>query len=170
MTDERKEKRRELTPRDYWMDNTIAEMRRMLEGIRSNMDEMFGRGPWPMWRPWRQLLPSTRAPYADIIDMGAEIKVVVELPGMVKEDITINATSDTLEISAESKTEKEERERAGEYVYRERGYASFKRMLTLPSEVIPEKTEAMFNNGVLEVVMPKKEPTPAEKKVKVNVK
>jgi HSP20 family protein len=117
------------------------------------------------------MLPSTyREPYADIIDTGAEIKVVVELPGMVKEDITINATSDTLEISAESKTEKEEKEGEGEYVYRERGYASFKRVLTLPAEVIPEKTDATFSNGVLEVVMPKKEPIPAEKKVKVGIK
>jgi HSP20 family protein len=89
---------------------------------------------------------------------------------MVKEDITINATSDTLEISAESKTEKEEKEGEGKYVYRERGYALFKRVLTLPAEVIPEKPEATFSNGVLEVVMPKKEPTPAEKKVKVGIK
>jgi HSP20 family protein len=74
-----------------------------------------------------------------------------------------------LEVSAESKTEKEEKEREGEYVYRERGYASFKRVLTLPAEVIPEKTDVTFSNGVLEVIMPKKEPTPAEKKVKVGI-
>ncbi len=168
MTDEKKEKK-ELTPRDDWMYDTIAEMRRMLEGVRSNMDDVFGKMPWPAWRPWRPTTPSAyREPYADIIDTGTELKAVIELPGVVKEDITINATSDTLEISAETKTEKEEKE--GEYVYRERGYASFKRVLTLPAEVIPEKTEAMFSNGVLEVVMPKKEPTPAEKKVKVGVK
>jgi HSP20 family protein len=170
MTDEKKEKeKKELAPRDYWMYDTIAEMRRMLDSVRSNMDEMFGRMPWPTWRPWRPTTPSAyREPYADVIDTGTELKVVVELPGVVKEDVTINATSDTLEISAETKTEKEAKE--GEYVYRERGYASFKRMLTLPAEVIPEKTEAMFNNGVLEVVLPKKEPTPAEKKVKVGIK
>ena len=55
-------------------------------------------------------------------------------------------------------------------MYRERRYASFKRVLTLPAEVIPEKTEATFSNGLLEVVMPKKEPTPAEKKVNVGIK
>jgi HSP20 family protein len=168
MTDEKKEKK-ELTPRDYWMYDTMTEMRRMLENVRGNMDEVFGRMPWPTWRPWRPTTPATyREPYADVIDTGAELKVVVELPGVVKDDITINATNDSLEVSAESKTEKEEKE--GEYVYRERGYASFRRMLTLPAEVIPEKTEATFNNGVLEVVMPKKEPTPAEKKVKVGIK
>ena len=129
MSDEKKEKKG-IVLRDYWMYDTIAEMRHMLESVRSNMDEMFGRTPWPMRRLWRPMLPSTyREPYADIIDMGAEVKVVVELPGMVKEDITINATSDTLEISAESKTEKEEKKKEGEYVYRERGYASFKRVL-----------------------------------------
>ena len=98
MTGERKEKKG-IMPRDYWMYDTIAEMRHMLENVRSNMDEMFGRMPWPTWRPWRLMLPSTYCePSADIIDTGAEIKVVVELPGMVKEDITINATSDTIEI------------------------------------------------------------------------
>ena len=168
MTDEKKEKK-ELARREDWMYDTMTEMRRMLDNVRSNMDEVFGKMPFPTWRPWRPITPATyREPYADIIDTGAELKVVVELPGVVKEDITINATSDSLEISAESKTEKEEKE--GEYVYRERGYASFKRILTLPAEGIPEKTEATFNNGVLEVVMPKKEPTPAEKKVKVGVK
>jgi len=167
MTDEKKEKK-ELARREDWMYDKMTEMRRMLDNVRGNMDEAFGRG-WPTWRPWRPLTPATyREPYADIIDTGAELKVVVELPGVVKEDITINATNDSVEVSAESKTEKEEKE--GEFVYRERGYASFRRRLTLPAEVIPEKTEASFHNGVLEVIMPKKEPTPAEKKVKVGIK
>ena len=170
MTEEKKEKK-ELARIEDWMYDTIAEMRDMLESVRSNMDEMFGRMPWPTRMLRRLMLPSTyREPYADIIDTGAEVKVVVELPGMVKEDITINATGDTLEISAESKTGKEEKGEEGEYVYRERGYKSFKRVLALPAEVIPEKTEATFSNGVLEVVTPKKEPTPAEKKVKVVIK
>jgi len=58
----------------------------------------------------------------------------------------------------------------GEYLFRERGYAAFKRVIPFPMEILPDKAEAKFEDGVLEVVLPKKEPKPAPKRVRLELK
>jgi HSP20 family protein len=90
------------------------------------------------------------------------------MPGVRKEDIEINLTPERVEISAESSTETERKEE--EYTYRERGYASYRRVLDLPADVLTDKAEASFKNGVLEINLPKKEPTEVEKKTRVQIK
>ncbi len=145
------------------MSDPFAEMRRMLDSFRTNMDEMFGR----MW-PSPGGMGSLRQPRVDVLDLGNALQVVADMPGVQKDDIEINLTPERLEIEAESKTETERTEE--EYTYRERGYSSYRRVLDLPAEVLPDKAEAKFTNGVLEVTMPKKEPTQVEQKKRVAVK
>ncbi len=163
MADDKKEEERSLTPRESRMSDPFAEMRRMLDNFRMNMDDMFGR----MW-PSPGGMGSLRQPRVDILDLGNALQVVADMPGVQKDDIEINLTPERLEIEAESKTETERTEE--EYTYRERGYSSYRRVLDLPAEVLPDKTEAKFTNGVLEVTMPKKEPTQVEQKKRVAVK
>ena len=162
MTDDKKEEK-SMTPKDYWMSDSFTEMRRMLDSFRTNMEDMMERV-----FPSQRMMPALKQPRVDIIDLGNALQVVADLPGVQKDDIEINLTPERLEISAESKTETERKEE--EYTYRERGYASYKRTLDLPAEVLPDKAEAKFTNGVLEIAMPKKEPTEVEKKTRVNVK
>ncbi len=145
------------------MTDPFAEMRRMLDNFRMNMDDMFGR----MW-PSPGGMGSLRQPRVDILDLGNALQVVADMPGVQKDDIEINLTPERLEIEAESKTETERTEQ--EYTYRERGFSSYRRVLDLPAEVLPDKAEAKFTNGVLEVTMPKKEPTQVEQKKRVDVK
>jgi HSP20 family protein len=90
------------------------------------------------------------------------------MPGVPKEDITIDLTPERVEINAESSKETERKE--DEYTYRERGYASYRRTLDLPADVLPNKAQASFKNGVLELNLPKKEPTEIEKKTRVTIK
>ncbi|NOZ59946.1 MAG: Hsp20/alpha crystallin family protein [Euryarchaeota archaeon] len=99
------------------------------------------------------LAPGVREPFADIMDTGKEIKVTVELPGVSKEDIKINATERELEVIAEVKREEEEKK--GDYVRRERSYRMFRRSFALPAEVDPSRARATYRNGVLEVTLPK---------------
>jgi HSP20 family protein len=160
MTDEKKEEKR-ITPKDYWKSDPFANMHRMLDTFHANMEDTLERIlPWQM--------PALRQPRVDVLDLGDALQVVADMPGVKKEDIEINLTPERIEISAESSTETERKEE--EYAYRERGYASYRRMLDLPADVLPDKAEATFNNGVLEVKIPKKEPTEAEKKTRVNIK
>jgi HSP20 family molecular chaperone IbpA len=163
MTDEKKDEEKRMTPKDYWMSDSFSEMRRLLDTFRANMEDTLERV-----FPSQASLPALKQPSVDVIDLGDALQVVADMPGVQKEDIEINLTPERVEISAESSTETERKDE--DYTYRERGYASYRRMLDLPADVLPDKAEASFNNGVLEVTLPKKEPTEVEKKTRVQIK
>jgi HSP20 family protein len=123
------------------------------------------RWPWPD-RPWpaiwpvgvsRLKLPEVRIPCCDLIDMGKEYKLRADIPGIPKDKIDITINKGGVEISAEAKTETDEEKKG--YVSRERTYASLYRSMAFPEEVVPEKAEATYQDGVLELRAPKKTPT-----------
>jgi HSP20 family protein len=99
--------------------------------------------------------PAVTEPYVDIIDKPDEVIVTVDLPGVDRDNITLNVKNDELELSAERKEEIQE-EKEG-YVRRERTYSKFHRTIDLPAEVDGNKSKASFRNGVLEIILPKKE-------------
>jgi HSP20 family protein len=146
-------------PADYFRD-----FDRMFHDFRIDMEDFFRSGPFG----YAGGALATRTPPVDVIDSGKEIIVNVEVPGIPKEKIEINVTERAIEISAEAEEEREEKEEG--YHYRERSYNRIHRVLPLPSAVIADKAEANLKNGVLEVRIPKKEPTPEKKKHKVKVK
>src|SRR5437870_11784791 len=108
-----------------------------------------------------------REPLVDLIDKGSEFVVRAELPGVAKEDVDLTVTPDGIEIRAEANRSREEKEK--NYQYRERTYQALHRVLSLPEEVKAELASATLKDGVLEVRVPKKEPTPEPKPVKVPV-
>jgi len=77
------------------------------------------------------------------------------MPGLDKGDIKINLTEDKLEISAETKYEEEKKEKG--YVYKERRSGSYYRTISLPSSIDSDNSKASYNNGILQITMPKKE-------------
>ncbi|MEA3293805.1 MAG: Hsp20/alpha crystallin family protein [Euryarchaeota archaeon] len=95
----------------------------------------------------------TVTPYIDLQEMENKILVTADVPGIEKEDITVNIHADMLEITAQKKKEKEEK---GEgYLRRERGYTKFYRRIALPCNVNPDKVDAALKDGVLTVEMEK---------------
>ncbi len=108
-----------------------------------------------------------QAPRVDLIDTGREYLVRADLPGVSKDDVELRATPDGIEIKAESKRQREEKEKG--YYYRERSYSALQRTLPFPEEVLPDQAEASLKDGLLEVRIPKREPTPEKKPVKVRV-
>jgi HSP20 family protein len=103
-------------------------------------------------------------PFSDIEETDGEIVVTAEVPGVEKKDININATEDSLEISAEKKEEKKEEKKG--YLMWERSHGRYHRFYTLPSKVDPNKIKAIDKNGLLEVRLPKVE---AKKKVSIAI-
>jgi HSP20 family protein len=101
------------------------------------------------------------SPAVDIIDREKEIVVKADLPGVDKNNIKIKVDPESISISGEIKKEKKEENET--YYREERIYGKFSRVIPLPSEVDPEKAEAKFENGVLEITAPKVKPA---KKVK----
>ncbi|ADC64541.1 heat shock protein Hsp20 [Ferroglobus placidus DSM 10642] len=96
----------------------------------------------------------------DVIDEGDKYRVVVDLPGFNKEDINVYVEDGDLVIKAERKEEKEEEGK--NFIRKERRYGEVYRRVSLPSEIDVDKISAKYNNGVLEIIIPKVE---KEKKV-----
>ena len=91
----------------------------------------------------------------DISETEDEVIVRADLPGFSKEEVSVNATENTLTIEAKRKEKKEEK---GERFYRiERKVGSLRRTVSLPVEIDAERAKAKMKDGVLEIVLPKKE-------------
>lgn len=101
------------------------------------------------------LASNTWLPAVDIAEDADRIVVTAEVPGMKQEDIEINFDGGLLTIRGVRKFEKENNER--NYHRLERSYGSFVRTFTLPRTVDADKITANYKDGVLDVVIPKKE-------------
>ncbi|TEB38098.1 small heat shock protein [Coprinellus micaceus] len=93
------------------------------------------------------------------------VTATFELPGLKKEDISIDLNNGRLTVSAESKISTDHEE--GGYAVRERRFGKFSRMLQLPQGVKEEEIKASIDNGVLTVTFPKSTPDLAPKKITV---
>lgn len=103
------------------------------------------------------------------IDIAESVKDLIlraELPGFSKDEVKLKVTPTTIDISAERK--KVSIEKRENFYKQERAYGTARRIMTLPEEVKTEGVKAKFENGILEVVMPKREvKKKEEKEVKV---
>jgi HSP20 family protein len=91
----------------------------------------------------------------DVLEQNGEFKVLAELPGVKKEDITVQVNGDQVSISAEARAEREAKE--GERVlHSERYYGKVARTFTLGAELDESRVTAKFENGVLELNLPRK--------------
>ena len=100
----------------------------------------------------------------DVMETDDSIIVKADLPGVKKEDITIDLTEDSIEIIAKFEEEKEETGK--NFVKKERRYGEATRSLILPDVIKVKEASAKFDNGVLTVILPKLE---AKKKFSVKV-
>ncbi len=138
-----------------------------IDEIDRLFDTFFSRGlfgparwEWPSWSR-KAMAFEGKMPQVDIIDQENEIKVKAELPGVKKEDLDISLTENTLTIKGT--TESEEREEEGNYYRCEISRGSYARSLTLPAAVDADKAKATLKDGVLELSLPKKEPSKGNK-------
>ena len=139
--------------------------------MERRMEEMMRHPLMPLRQPlvwWR--VPTEELAWMPALEMyEKEDKFVVraELPGMKKEEIDISVLGDTLTIKGERKAESEVKDE--DYYRCELCYGKFSRAVTLPSAVQVGKVEASYDNGILEITLPKAaEAKP--KKVEVKVK
>jgi HSP20 family protein len=127
----------------------FAIMRRM----QDDLDRWFGtfglaRG-WPAFFGDEQRADWT--PAIEAFQRGNEFVVRADVPGLSRENVTVEIGEDTLTISGERKHERKE-EREG--IFRsERSYGSFCRVIPLPEGALAESAKANFKDGVLEVTM-----------------
>jgi HSP20 family protein len=128
---------------------------RELDSLQSDMNRLFdrffeGRAANGISRRW--------IPAMDLLETEDHLVLRGDLPGMTEDDVDIEIKDNVLTVSGERKAEHEDK---GEGYHRvERSFGSFSRSLTLPAGVDAGQVEASFDNGVLEVRIPK----PAEAK------
>lgn len=119
------------------------------------VDHFFDRS---MFRPWSveaNGLSRAWAPAVDLRQSDTDFSIVVDLPGLKKDDINLTVENDTLTLSGERKFENEENRQA--YSLIERAYGKFSRTFSLPSNVDTDSVKAEFHEGVLTVTIPKLE-------------
>jgi HSP20 family protein len=122
--------------------------------------------------PSRFILQDERegAPLTDIRETDDAIKLIMNIPGFKKDDISIDVKDNCLTISATSKKEEEKKEEKGKVVWhrRERYCGSYRRCFSLPKSVKPEDISASYEDGVLRVTAVKNEIKPQHKKIEIN--
>jgi HSP20 family protein len=113
-----------------------------------NADRLFH----PRWleREFEQTMPAV-----NIRENGKQFYIDVAAPGFSKDDFKINVEANILTISAEKEEEKsEDDERIARKEY---SYSSFSRSFTLPENSNGDKIDAHYENGILKLMLPKKE-------------
>ncbi|PWT76926.1 MAG: heat-shock protein [Bacteroidetes bacterium] len=120
-------------------------------------DDLFNRDLFN-WGNLNFSETNTTLPAVNIKETGDAYEVEVAAPGMSKKDFTVELNGNTLTISSE-KTNQPEDERVDEqYFRREFSYQSFKRTFQLQKDVLDvDKIRAKYENGLLHLLIPKKE-------------
>ena len=150
MTPAREERRLRTTRPWDWGGSPFPALQRIADQMERMFDD-FGFGPrWTRSR--REDTREVWAPDIDVFQRNSELTIRADLPGLKREDVTVEITDDAVSIQGERKHEREEEH---EGVYRsERSYGSFYRVIALPEGAITEQAKATFKDGVLEITIP----------------
>lgn len=108
--------------------------------------------------------PATKSPAlvsfgTDVAESDDSYTLTADLPGFNKDDIKIEVNDGVLTVSAERKTETEETSSNGKIIHKERSYGSYQRSFSL-ADIEEDNITAKYDNGVLTLTLPKKEPVP----------
>lgn len=152
------EKKEKATPTYYWDPlNMLQEMERAFDSFRLRLGDMaFTAGT----------MISPRIPAVDCREEEDAYVLEAELPGLKREDISIDVGEDAIYIKAQ-KEEKVEEKREG-YIRKERGSLSFYRRIPISKNVDKENVSAKLEDGVLRVTLPKMA-KPEETKKKIDI-
>ena len=127
---------------------------RDLNMLQDRMNRLFDDAG----RPWRTDEPAATtswSPSVDIFETEGEIVVKAELPGMDRKDIQLNLENNVLSLRGERKFQKETKD--DNYHRIERSYGVFSRSFSIPATVDEERIRADYKDGVLKIVLPKKD-------------
>jgi HSP20 family protein len=129
----------------------FAWMRQMQDQLDRAFNGLWSGSGTSSWTPDSVSGPSDWSPAIDAFQRGNDLVIRADVPGLTKDDITVDIADDQLTIRGERRYDHEE-ERDG--VFRsERSYGSFCRVVPLPQGAIADSAKATFNSGVLEIVV-----------------
>lgn len=130
--------------------NTLIKQK---ESLPSFMDEFFK--PWNEWFSSPYIGKELTVPAVNIVENADHFTITVAVPGMKKDDFDIQMEGNMLTISCEKEERKEDKHE--KYTRKEYNYSSFSRSFTMPEHVNQGKIEANYENGLLKLMLPKKD-------------
>jgi HSP20 family protein len=137
---------------------------REMTSLRDAMDRLFEESFVRPSRFWPDYLGRGELP-VDMYQTANDVVVKASLPGVKPEEVDITVSGDTLTIKGEHKEEQEVKQE--DYFRKERYYGAFSRSLILPVQVQSDKAEAVFEDGILTLTIPKvEEVKPKQIKIK----
>ncbi len=139
---------------------------RDLLSIQDRMNRLFEQ-TLSRSRAEEGIAASTWSPAVDIYETPETIVMKAELPSLSREDIEIHIRDNTLTLRGERRFAKEVQQES--YLRIERAYGTFQRSFTLPATIQQDKIRAVFQDGVLELTLPKAEEA-KPKKVAIEVR
>jgi len=146
----------------FWT-SSWSDIDRSIENLRKDMEKAFSSFP-SIHMPSLPHIPQTSC---DVIDEGNQFRVKMDVPGVKKNEISLNVTDNSLEVSAEHKEASEEKKK--NYLRKERSHMSYYRTLPLSEKVVSGKVKAKLTDGVLDITLPKSKPTKVQSKKPVSV-
>lgn len=161
------ETQKRYRPYDTRIWKSVRAMADTERGFLEDLDR-FVQGNFPSLRFMRDWMPREERPWvpmAEVYDTDSKLVVRVELPGVDPDDVDISASGDVLIVKGERKPA--EGVSSEQYRECETCYGRFYRRIPLPEEVDASKIEATFENGVLEITVPRSK---AAKATKIKIK
>jgi HSP20 family protein len=131
----------------------MRELNRLQRRIDHIFDDFLNEPLPSLFKPTRELMPYEEeaefTPACDIDETDTHYLLNFDLPGVKKSDVKIDLRGNQLTVSGERKEDKKS------HMSRERYYGSFCRSFTLPADVNPDKVEANYEHGVLQIALTK---------------
>ena len=157
MTPVREERRPSRSRSSGWAASPFGALQRFADEMDRMFDDFTVGRRWnsPLWREtgsWRETGGDLWAPEIEVFQNNNELTIRADLPGLKKDEVSVEVSENAVTIQGERKREREE-DREG-YYRSERTYGSFYRVIPLPEGTISEQAKARFHNGVLEVTVP----------------
>ena len=145
---------------DVWRGAGISNPIRGMSRLQRRMDRLFDE---LLSEPTAGIFNAARSPWmsqveeftpaCDVEETKSHFLMNFDLPGVKKDEVKIELQDNTLTVSGERKREHKEEEQGR--LTQERYYGAFTRSFALPSNVSADKVEANFDNGVLQIALPK---------------
>ena len=151
--------KRESSQTPFWTSSWM-DIDKSIENLRKDMEKAFSSFP-------SISMPKMPETSCDVVDEGNQFRVKMDVPGVKKNEISLNVTDNSLEVSAEHKEESEEKKK--NYLRKERSHVSYYRTLPMSEDVVSGKVKAKLTDGVLDITLPKAKPTKTQKKKSISI-
>ena len=146
----------------FWT-SSWADIDKSIENLRKDMEKAFSSFPSIQTPSFPNIVQTS----CDVIDEGNQFRVKMNVPGIKKNEINLNVTDNSLEVSAEHKEASEEKKK--NYLRKERSHISYYRTLPLSEKVVSGKVKAKLTDGVLDITLPKSKPTKMQSKKSISI-